>query len=225
MIEKGIAFEADLVFLDLEDAVAVPLKEESRRNVIRGIRDLDWGPKAPAYRMNSTDTPFFYRDLIDIVEAVGDAVRLIIVPKVDRPETLVVVDTLLTQDRGPHRTRARNDRTASADRERGSDRQCRSHRDRYHTIAITELWPGRLCGGLRMPVVSIGTMDHWDQQYPGHRYHYPVSQGGARGSGGGNAGLRSASRQLSRSGRLPSVLHHRERAWDTTASGASTPTR
>ena len=43
MIEKALASDADLVFLDLEDAVAPALKESSRANVVAALRNLDCG--------------------------------------------------------------------------------------------------------------------------------------------------------------------------------------
>src|ERR1700730_7648036 len=97
MIEKAVASAADLAFIDLEDAVAPNAKVESRQNVIRALHSVDWGSKPRAYRMNALDTPFFYRDIIDIVEQSGDMLDVIIVPKVGRPEDLYVVETLLTQ--------------------------------------------------------------------------------------------------------------------------------
>ena len=68
MIEKASSSDADLAFLDLEDAVATDAKSEARANVIRAFTELDWHAKPRVFRMNALDTPFFYRDLIEIVE-------------------------------------------------------------------------------------------------------------------------------------------------------------
>ena len=68
MIEKAAASEADAVCIDLEDAVSVDEKPASRANVIRAFKELDFGRKLKAFRMNGIDTPFGYRDLIDVVE-------------------------------------------------------------------------------------------------------------------------------------------------------------
>src|SRR3954452_10694095 len=97
MIEKALASEADVAFLDLEDAVAPSEKVRAREKVIAAVRDGDWGRKPPAFRINALDSHFCYRDLIDVVEAVGDRLELIIVPKVQRPEDVHVVATLLNQ--------------------------------------------------------------------------------------------------------------------------------
>ncbi len=34
--------------------------------------------------------------------------------------------------------------------------------------------PGDFAASLRMPQTSIGTMDEWDEVYPGHRFHYAM---------------------------------------------------
>src|SRR5690606_30392736 len=97
MIEKAIASDADVIFLDLEDAVAPDAKAAGRETVIRALTELDWGRKPRVFRINALDTPFCYRDVIEVVEAAGDRLNRIIVPKVNRPEDVAFVDTLLTQ--------------------------------------------------------------------------------------------------------------------------------
>ena len=42
MLEKAPKAGADMVFLDLEDAVAPDDKEQARKNVIEALNDLDW---------------------------------------------------------------------------------------------------------------------------------------------------------------------------------------
>src|SRR5947209_152930 len=86
MIEKAVASAADGVLIDLEDSVVPDAKAGARANVIRAMRELAWGGKRPAYRINGLDTPYFYRDLIEVVEEVGSSLGLIVVPKIRRPE-------------------------------------------------------------------------------------------------------------------------------------------
>ena len=97
MIQKTAAARADAVCIDLEDAVAPEEKETSRANVIQAYRELDFGNKLRMFRMNGLDTHFAYRDLVEIVEAAGDCIDLIVVPKVNRPEDIYFVETLLGQ--------------------------------------------------------------------------------------------------------------------------------
>jgi citrate lyase subunit beta / citryl-CoA lyase len=97
MIAKAAASQADLVFLDLEDAVAPSAKESARGNIVAGLTGLDWGSKVRAFRINSVETPWCHGDLIDVVSGAGDCIDVIIVPKVKSPRHVWFVDDLLTQ--------------------------------------------------------------------------------------------------------------------------------
>src|SRR6476620_4331894 len=97
MIEKAAASAADAVCIDLEDAVAPSEKEASRAHVIDALTRLDFGHSLRMFRMNALDTFFAYRDLIEVVEAAGDRLDLVVVPKVERAEEVYVVETLLRQ--------------------------------------------------------------------------------------------------------------------------------
>src|SRR5918999_2645872 len=90
MAEKALASVADAVFLDLEDAVAPDQKAEARPRVIHALEGLDWRGRSTLYRVNALDTPYFYRDLIDVVEEAGDRLDGVLVPKAQRPEDLHV---------------------------------------------------------------------------------------------------------------------------------------
>jgi citrate lyase beta subunit len=82
LFEKAAASAADVVFLDLEDAVAPDEKEQARKNVIEGINDIDWGSKTLSVRINGLDTHYMYRDVVDVIEQGGDRLDLIMIPKV-----------------------------------------------------------------------------------------------------------------------------------------------
>lgn len=97
MLEKAPAAGADVVFLDLEDAVAPDDKIQARENIIAALRDQDWSSCAVSVRINGLDTHWAYRDVVDIVEQVGDRLDLILVPKVNRPSDLEFVAMLLDQ--------------------------------------------------------------------------------------------------------------------------------
>ena len=97
-LEKAAAgTEPDMVFLDLEDAVAPDHKPEARQNVVEALRDLDWGDKTVSVRVNGLDTPFMYRDVIDLVEQGGERLDLIMIPKVGTPADVYAVDMLVSQ--------------------------------------------------------------------------------------------------------------------------------
>lgn len=99
MFEKALASAADVVFLDLEDAVAPADKEPARANVIRALLDLDWRGhgKTVMVRVNGIDTHYFYRDVVDVVEQAGHRLDLVLVPKVGVPADVYLTDALLTQ--------------------------------------------------------------------------------------------------------------------------------
>jgi citrate lyase subunit beta/citryl-CoA lyase len=96
-IAKAVGLDADEVFLDLEDAVAPNEKDSARERVIETLRTLDFGEKTVAVRVNGTDTPHYYRDLIAVVEQAGDRIDAIMLPKVRTPGDVEMTAKLLTQ--------------------------------------------------------------------------------------------------------------------------------
>jgi len=80
MLEKAPDAGADVVFLDLEDAVAPDDKEQARSNIIEALKTFDWSKCAVSIRINGLDTHYAYRDLVDIVEACGDKLDTILIP-------------------------------------------------------------------------------------------------------------------------------------------------
>jgi citrate lyase subunit beta/citryl-CoA lyase len=97
MIMRAADSDADLVFLDLEDAVAPAFKERARENVAAALVDLDWGRKLRAVRINSVDTVWAHDDIIDVVTRAGARLDIIIIPKVKAPRDIWFVETLLAQ--------------------------------------------------------------------------------------------------------------------------------
>ena len=95
-MEKSAASKADVIFLDLEDAVAPDDKEKARTNIIQALNDLDWGSKTMMIRINGLDTHYMYRDVVDIVEACP-RLDMVLIPKVGVPADVYAVDMLITQ--------------------------------------------------------------------------------------------------------------------------------
>ncbi len=133
--------------------------------MIKAFHALDWGTNPHAYRINALDTPFFYRDIIDIGEQCGDALDGIIIPKVSRPEDLYVVDTLLTQIEAAMGL---------------SEEKIKLEEQIENALGLVNidriaLSTGRLealvfgygdyAASVRMPAASIGAMDWWDEHY------------------------------------------------------------
>ncbi|MGY6632862.1 MAG: HpcH/HpaI aldolase/citrate lyase family protein [Alkalilacustris sp.] len=99
MIAKAAQGPADVVFLDLEDAVAPAQKDQARRNAIEALRTIDWAGqgKTVSVRINGLDTPYMYRDVVAVMEQAGDRVHTLLVPKVGVPADLYMVEALANQ--------------------------------------------------------------------------------------------------------------------------------
>lgn len=95
-MQKSAKSAADVIFLDLEDAVAPDDKEQARKNIIEALNDIDWGAKTMMIRINGLDTHYMYRDVVDIVEAC-ERLDMILIPKVGVPADVYAVDMLTTQ--------------------------------------------------------------------------------------------------------------------------------
>lgn len=99
MIDKAADSAADYIFLDVEDAVAPPDKEQARANIIQALNDIDWAAKGKtiSVRINGLDTHYMYRDVVDIMEQAGDKLDTFLVPKVGVPADLYMVEALCNQ--------------------------------------------------------------------------------------------------------------------------------
>ncbi len=97
LFEKAAKSAADVVFLDLEDAVAPDDKEKARKNIIQAIGDIDWGRKSLSVRINGLDTHYMYRDVVDVLEQASGRLDLIMIPKVGTAADVYAVDMLCTQ--------------------------------------------------------------------------------------------------------------------------------
>ncbi|HZU72136.1 MAG TPA: CoA ester lyase [Acidimicrobiales bacterium] len=97
MMAKAAASQADLVFLDLEDAVAPAQKASARQPIVEALTGLDWGRTTRAVRVNGVHTPWCHEDVVTVVSGAGAALDVVIVPKVKAPRDVWFVDTLLGQ--------------------------------------------------------------------------------------------------------------------------------
>jgi citrate lyase beta subunit len=93
-LAKAPSLGADALILDLEDAVAPARKADARTQVRAFLRgrndqDIEW-----LIRLNGFGTPYFEADLEASVRAGPDA---LIIPKVDSPKVLQLIDAHLTE--------------------------------------------------------------------------------------------------------------------------------
>ena len=99
MFEKALNSNADYIFLDLEDAVSPNDKITARQNIIKALNEINWKEKGKtiSVRINSLDTHYMYRDIVDIIEQTGEKVDTLLIPKVGTSSDVYMVDCLLTQ--------------------------------------------------------------------------------------------------------------------------------
>ena len=170
MIAKAAASDADAVCIDLEDAVAPDQKAASRGHVIAALRDVDFGRRTRIVRINGLDTPFAYRDVVDVVEAAGERLDSVMVPKVGSARDVIFVDMLLTQIESGHRII----------RPIGIEAQIETAAGFLHAAEIagasTRLdalifGAGDYAASMGMPSSAIGERDAFDEGYPGDRWH------------------------------------------------------
>ncbi|MGH3852176.1 MAG: HpcH/HpaI aldolase/citrate lyase family protein [Pseudonocardiaceae bacterium] len=173
-IDKAANSAADVVFLDLEDAVAPADKERARRNVIAALRDIDWAAKGKtvSVRINGLDTHYMYRDVIDVMEQAGDRVHTILVPKVGVPADLYCVETLINQV----------ERAKGYPNQVGVEALIETALGMANVEAIASS-PGRLealhfgvadyAASNRARTVSIGGLN---PDYPGDQWHFALSR-------------------------------------------------
>ena len=93
---KMATSDADVINLDLEDSVAPDDKEQARKQVIEAIGDIDWGAKTLSVRINGLDTPYWYRDVVDLLEQSAGRLDMIMIPKVGCAEDIYAVEALVT---------------------------------------------------------------------------------------------------------------------------------
>jgi malyl-CoA/(S)-citramalyl-CoA lyase len=96
LFEKAAKSAADIVFLDVEDAVAPDDKAQARSNIIQGLNEIDWGSKTMMVRINGLDTHYMYRDVVDIVEACP-RLDMLLIPKTGVAADVYAVDMMVTQ--------------------------------------------------------------------------------------------------------------------------------
>ncbi|GEL20820.1 HpcH/HpaI aldolase/citrate lyase family protein [Pseudonocardia asaccharolytica] len=173
-IDKAVHSDADYIFLDLEDAVAPPEKEQARKNVISALNEIDWAAagKTVSVRINGLDTQYMYRDVIDVMEQAGDRLHTILVPKVGVPADLYLVEALITQIE-----------------------TARGYATRVGTEALIETALGMAnveaiaAGGGRLEALHFGVADYaasnrartvsiggLNPHYPGDQWHFALSR-------------------------------------------------
>ena len=172
MLTKAAGLAVDEVFLDLEDAVAPSEKEQARQLVVQALNDTDYGDKTVVVRVNAVDTHFCYRDLTTVVEAAGQHIDCIMVPKVQDPGQVEFVDHMLRMI----------EQTIGLEHRIGMEVQIEDAEgltniddiaiasDRLETLI---LGPGDMAAALGMPSTTLGERS---AAYPGDIWHHVLSR-------------------------------------------------
>jgi citrate lyase beta subunit len=80
---KAAQSAADMIMLDLEDSVPLDAKELARLVVAKSLENLDWGRRTVSVRINGLDTPFAYKDILNVVGIKKTCLHSLVVPKVN----------------------------------------------------------------------------------------------------------------------------------------------
>ena len=170
MIAKAAVSAAAAVCIDLEDAVAPDEKPAARAHAIRALTTLDFGGRTRLVRINAIDTASVYRDLVDVVEAAGNRLDAVMLPKAASARDVEFVDTLLGQI----------ERAVGVTRPIAIEAQIESAAGFVHLREIASasarltaliFGQGDYSASMQMPASSIGERDEHDEAYGGHRYH------------------------------------------------------
>ena len=170
MIAKAAASAADAVCLDLEDSVLPDEKAPSRANVVRALRELDFGPRVRMVRINSLDSEYADRDLMDVLESAADLVDVVMIPKVGSAADVAFVDDVLARIEDARGLTQRIGVEAQIESAAGFlyVREIASASSRLEGLVFG---PGDFAASMQMPATAIGELDAHDAAYPGHRYH------------------------------------------------------
>jgi citrate lyase beta subunit len=125
--------------------------------------------------MNALDTPWFVRDLVDVIESAEGGVDLIVVPKVDRPEDVHTVATIL--DSLEAAVEARHPIGLEMQIESAAGlAHCETIASASPRVEALVFGPGDYAASVHMPLAAIGMPDQRDSDYPGHRWDYPLQR-------------------------------------------------
>ena len=168
LITAAMESAADEIFLDLEDSVAPGEKQSARSDLIDVVETQQCDEMVLSYRINGTDTRWWYNDVIEVVDAVGERIDTLTIPKVRGPSDVQAVTTLLE---------AVETNAGIAAGSIGVNAQIETATG---MSAITEIAHAtdRLRAFVFGPAdyaASIGA-SHGGAEYPGHYWHYPLSR-------------------------------------------------
>lgn len=168
MLGKAPGLPADMVFLDLEDAVAPGAKEDARKNVVAALNDGDWGGKTRVVRVNDLSTKWTYRDVIEVVEGAGANLDCIMLPKVQNAAQVQWLDLILNQIEQTMGLTNRIGIEVQIETAMGltNVKDIAFSSDRIETVIFG---PADFMASINMPSLVVGALN---PDYPGDPFHH-----------------------------------------------------
>lgn len=173
---KASQREVDVVMLDLEDSVPVQAKESARDQIIQSIHSLDWGETTLTFRINALDTPFGYRDLLEVVEATGPHIDAVVVPKVNHPGDIHFVGRMLDGIESAKGLSNRIHIEAIIESAEGLEQvtQIAQASDRLISLVFGIVDYSASIGARLVSISGHGEKE--EEIYPGHRWNFEMSR-------------------------------------------------
>ena len=95
MLEKAATRGADMVLIDLEDAVAPNQKESARTQAVAAINNADWGNTVVCVRTNAFHSSWVRDDIAYLVENASQRLDELMIPKIDAAGEVAEVERLI----------------------------------------------------------------------------------------------------------------------------------
>ncbi len=175
LVRKAFTLPTDVVMLDLEDSVPISEKDTARQQVVRIFQEADFGRRVRAYRINAMDTQWAYRDVIEVMEAVGDRVDVLVVPKVNDASQIKAIDYLLRQIELRMGWNSAVGLEASIETASG---MLQVDAIAFSSPRLEALVFGiaDYAASLSMPAGDVSGHGDGEDFYPGNRWHFPLSR-------------------------------------------------
>jgi len=166
----------DVVMLDLEDSVPVDAKEPARTRVIQSIHALNWQDTILTVRINGLDTPFGYRDLLEVAEAAGPRIEAVVVPKVNHPGDIHFISRMLDGIEAAKGFSNRINIEAIIESAEGLEQVSRIAKasDRLITLVFGIVDYSASIGARLVSISGHGEKE--EEIYPGHRWNFEMSR-------------------------------------------------
>jgi citrate lyase beta subunit len=173
---KASQRNVDVIMLDLEDSVPVDAKESARTRVIQSIHTLNWQDTILTVRINGLDTPFGYRDLLEVAEAAGPRIEAVVVPKVNHPGDIHFISRMLDGIEAAKGFSKRIHIEAIIESAEGLEQvsQIAKASDRLITLVFGIVDYSASIGARLVSISGHGEKE--EEIYPGHRWNFEMSR-------------------------------------------------